>query len=296
MKVVYGHTDSIYVQIDSVESAQEKILEIQDYVRESFPNEMGLEQHPVVLEFEKYFSSLGVGTVKNRNAGLVSWEDGIWLDKPKFTMTGFTAKRISETQFAKELQTDILKKWVNAESENEIVKFLFETYSKVLNGKVPFEQFVKRSRLKENRFTVKCPECKSKYSLKECLTLPHKVCSKCATGTSKFTTLEGKKPSIGSGIAGVLYAWEHENKTFDDNYLSLKVIGTGTFTHPLTHETKVAEYVAGTEMNDFKNYMPDWRHYAEQVVSKAEPVFDSMGWDISSIRNGKIQKKLEEWF
>ena len=32
MKVVYGHTDSIYVQIDSVETAQDKIKEIESYV------------------------------------------------------------------------------------------------------------------------------------------------------------------------------------------------------------------------------------------------------------------------
>ena len=61
MKVVYGHTDSIYVQIDSVEIAQEAIKEIEASVREHFPNVMNLEQHPVVLEFEKYYSALGVG-------------------------------------------------------------------------------------------------------------------------------------------------------------------------------------------------------------------------------------------
>ena len=92
MKVVYGHTDSIYVQIDSVETAQNKIKEIESYVREAFPNVMGLKEHPVVLEFEKYYSTLGVGATKNRNAGMITWEDGAWLDSPKFTMTGFTAK------------------------------------------------------------------------------------------------------------------------------------------------------------------------------------------------------------
>jgi len=76
MKVVYGHTDSIYVKIDSVEKAQEAIKEIESSVREHFPNVMGLKQHPVVLEFEKYYSSLGVGTTKNRNAGMIIWCDG----------------------------------------------------------------------------------------------------------------------------------------------------------------------------------------------------------------------------
>ena len=61
MKVVYGHTDSIYVQIDSVKKAQTAIKKIEESVREHFPNIMGLDNHPVVLEFEKYFSALGVG-------------------------------------------------------------------------------------------------------------------------------------------------------------------------------------------------------------------------------------------
>ena len=94
MKVVYGHTDSIYVQIDSVEIAETAIKEIEASVREHFPNVMGLDNHPVVLEFEKYYSALGVGTTKNRNAGLVSWEDGEWLNEPKFSMTGFTANEL----------------------------------------------------------------------------------------------------------------------------------------------------------------------------------------------------------
>ena len=50
MKVVYGHTDSIYVKCDSVELATEALVEINAHVRESFPNALGLQEHPVVLE------------------------------------------------------------------------------------------------------------------------------------------------------------------------------------------------------------------------------------------------------
>ena len=133
MKVVYGHTDSIYVQIDSVEKAEEAIKEIESSVREHFPNVMGLEQHPVVLEFEKYYSALGVGTTKNRNAGMITWKDGKWLDEPEFVMTGFTAKRVSETKLAKEVQTDVLTMWVNEKPMTEINKYLHDKYNAVIN-------------------------------------------------------------------------------------------------------------------------------------------------------------------
>jgi DNA polymerase elongation subunit (family B) len=293
MKVVYGHTDSIYVQIDSVEKAQTAIKEIEASVREHFPNVLDLDEHPVVLEFEKYFSALGVGTTKNRNAGLVSWDDGEWLDEQKFTMTGFTAKRVSETKLAKDVQTTALKMWVQQKSKEEINKYLHDTYVSVLEGKIDIESIIKRARLRSNRLNVKCPECGLKHHIKE----PIKWCKKCGTEGKLFVTLENKKPSLGEGIAGMLYAWEHTNVEFDDSYLFLKAKHLHkTYTHPLTGERRNAEYVSGTTYADFKGYVPDWKHYAEQVVEKAKPIYKAMDWDLSSIRTGKIQKKLDDWW
>ena len=96
MKVVYGHTDSIYVKMpfDQAEQTRERL---NNHVRKLFPNLLGLEEHPVELEFEKYFESLGVGVTKNRNAGLISWKDGKFLEEDEFFMTGLIAKRVSET-------------------------------------------------------------------------------------------------------------------------------------------------------------------------------------------------------
>ena len=295
MKVVYGHTDSIYVQIDSIEKAEESIKEIEASVREHFPNVLGLEQHPVVLEFEKYYSALGVGTTKNRNAGLVSWEDGVWLDEPKFTMTGFTAKRVSETKLAKEVQTTTLKMWINQKSLSEINTYLTKKYTDIMNGDLDKSSIIKRSRLRKERFTVKCPECKKIHTLKECLSI--KWCDKCGTEPKLFLTTKYKKPSIGSGIAGILYAWEKEDKTFDDSYLFMKVKDVNdVYTHPLTKEKREVEYVAGTLYEDFDNYTPNYKHYAEEVVKKATPVYKAMNWDISSIRTGKLQTKLDDWW
>jgi DNA polymerase elongation subunit (family B) len=304
VKVVYGHTDSIYVQIDSVEKAQNCIKEIEASVREHFPNILGLEQHPVVLEFEKYYSALGVGTTKNRNAGMITWEDGVWLDEPKFTMTGFTAKRVSVTQLEKEVQTETLKLWVNNKSMSEITKYLHSMYNEVLQGKIDKTLLIKRSRLKEARFMVQCQKCKRKYHLNDITEL--NVCGenegragthKCGNAVSNFLTIEQKNPSIGSGIAGVLYCWQKKNISFDDSYLFLKVKGVNDYyTHPLTKEKREVEYMAGNINTDFDNYTPDWEHYAEQVLKKAKPIYESMGWDISSIRSGRIQTSLTEWF
>ena len=76
MKIVYGHTDSIYVQVEDIEKSKELCEYLNTEVQKLFPNVFDLEEHPVQLEFEKYFKSLGVGTTKNRNAGLINWKDG----------------------------------------------------------------------------------------------------------------------------------------------------------------------------------------------------------------------------
>ena len=304
MKVVYGHTDSIYVQIDSVEKAQETIKEIEASVREHFPNILGLNEHPVVLEFEKYYSALGVGTVKNRNAGMITWEDGNWLDEPKFTMTGFTAKRVSETKLAKETQTTVLEMWANQNTLEEINAFLNKTYLNVLNGNYDFTKLIKRTRLRKLRFTVKCPDCNRKYNLKDIQKI--KVCGqnegkdgihKCGQPVNTFTTVEGKRPTIGSGVAGVVASWQNKNINFDDSYVYLKVKNSNeSYINPITKEKKPVEFVAGSLYSDLKEYTPDWQHYANQVIDKAKPIYEAMGWDISTIRTGKIQKSLEEWF
>jgi hypothetical protein len=291
MEVVYGHTDSIYIKVESIEQAHESLKEINDYVRESFPNVLGLEEHPVVLEFEKYYSSLGVGVTKNRNAGLISWEDGVFLNEPKFTMTGFTAKRVSESPLSKRIQTEVLKMWVDGKEEDDIVLYCREEYLKTLNGETPITDVVKRSRLKENRFALKC-SCGKKYNLLEIYDLQY--CSKCAKLKKTFTTLDGKRPSIGSGIAGMLYGHEELDFTYDDSYVFMKIIPIGFYTNPITDERKNAEWVAGTTFSDLSQFVPDWAHYAEQVISKAKPIFDAMGWQISSIKNK--QRKLEEWW
>jgi len=293
MKVVYGHTDSIYVQIDSVEKAEEAIKEIESSVREHFPNVMGLEQHPVVLEFEKYYSALGVGTTKNRNAGMITWKDGDWLDEPEFVMTGFTAKRVSETKLAKGVQTDVLTMWVNEKPMTEINKYLHDKYNAVINGNIPIDNIIKRSRLREDRFTVKCKGCNKKHDLHGCLAI--RWCLKCGEDTAKFTTLEGRRPSIGSGVAGVVHA-KQNGINFDDSYLYLKVRSNETYTNPLTKEVRTVEYVSGSRYVDFDKYKPDYQHYADQVIKKAEPIYKAMNWDLSNIKTGKIQTKLEEWF
>jgi glycine/serine hydroxymethyltransferase len=108
--------------------------------------------------------------------------------------------------------------------------------------------------------------------------------------------MEGKRPTIGSGVAGVISAWQNSNANFDDSYLFLKVKSHDTYINPLSKEKRKVEFIAGTTYADFENCTPNYKHYAEQVIKKAEPIYKAMNWDTSAIRTNKIQQSLEEWF
>mgnify|MGYP003667544323 FL=1 len=298
MKVVYGHTDSIYVEIDSIEKSKETLSILNEHVRKSFPNVLGLDEHPVVLEFEKYFHSLGVGVTKNRNAGLITWKDNKNLEEMEFTMTGFTAKRVSETKLAKEVQLTVLRMWVEGKTEDEVSDYLNDIYYKVLNGKIPLLDILKRSRYREARFLVTCQTCKKNSTLNDlvsatCCSLP------------KLKTLEDKNVTVGAGIAGILFYNNLPNNTpITDSYLYCKIKenSNNKFIHPVTQQGVVTTWYSANNEKEIESFLKtsgsfiDWFYYANTIVKKAEPIYLAMDWASNKISKDRNQKDLEEWF
>jgi len=306
MKVVYGHTDSIYVKIEDVEKAEQVCEDLDAHVQSLFPNPLGLDPHPVSLEFEKFYKSLGVGCTKNRNAGFISWKDGEWLAEPEFVVTGFSMKRITETKLGREVQETVLKMWANEKTEQEIVQYCQQKYNDVMDGKLPLTDVVNRSRVRANRMNVKlsCGHINSFEELMEnggnCKHIIEDKYSgeerQCMGADPK--TLEGKQPSIGSGILGVLYYNSlHPDNKIDDSYVYVKVRNVNNkFFHPLKHELITPNYVSAHEIKELEQYDIDWLHYANVVVKKATPVFKAMGWETKQIQRDLKQKTLEDWF
>jgi len=179
MEVVYAHTDSLYVPIPSVEKAQEIQEILNKHIQEKvFPNVMGLEDHPMDLEFEKYYSVLGVGATKNRNAGFINWKDGVFLTEKEFVCTGFTLKRIAESLLAKDIQKKTIEMWIGQKTKDEIVDYVRTIYHQVLNGEIEKSRLIKRGRVREKRMFVKCSgkRCGKKYNveyLKDLLKIIH---------------------------------------------------------------------------------------------------------------------------
>ena len=262
MKVVYAHTDSIYVPIKDVERAKSICEILNTKMREHFPNLLGLESHPVTLEFEKYYEGLGVGVKKNRNAGYISWKDGKYLDEHQFVVTGFSSKRISENKIGRQFQTDLLKMWAGQKTKSEILEYCQRQYNDVRKGRVGIEGVVKRSRLRRE--------------------------------------LEEYK-SISGGTAGLCYYNQHINPDdpITDSYFFIEcshIDGPRTFILPDGNE-RLAKYIAVKEMKEFdKRFTVDWNAYAQKsIVQKALPIFLAMAWDVREFIIDENQKSLGEW-
>ena len=305
MKVVYGHTDSIYVKMpfDQAEQTRERL---NNHVRKLFPNLLGLEEHPVELEFEQYFESLGVGVTKNRNAGLISWKDGKWLDNPEFTMTGFMAKRMSITQLAKTIQSEVLMMWVNQASEKEVTAHLRTQYNRVLQGTVHFKNLLIRSRYREARFIYKCGFCDKQYNAKQAVDIRKQFtsnvhCTKCGNDLL-LKTLEGKNPSVGAGVEGVMWYNQNNENQIDDSYVCIKVVDDpvrASYINPVTGIVKKPSYVSASTTKELESIVGnniDYVHYAQSILKKAQPIYDAMDWDLVPISRDINQRTLNEWW
>jgi len=229
------------------------------------------------------------------------------LIEPEFVVTGFSMKRITETALGREVQETVLRMWANEKSEREIVDYLQLKYNDVMNGNIPLVDVINRSRVRANRMKVKlsCGHINTFEELiensgncKEVILDEYTNETRTCKGADP-KTLEGKNPSIGSGILGVLfYNSLHCDKKIDDSFVYVKVLSTpkNAFFHPLKKELIQTTYVSAHEIKELQQFDVDWMHYANVVVKKATPIFKAMGWSIEQIRRDLKQKSLEDWF
>ena len=119
----------------------------------------------------------------------------------------------------------------------------------------------------------------------------------CCAAPKSFQTVGGKRPTIGAGIEGVLFNHALNYEPIEDSYLYLRIKDCNkTYYNPVTGKTVVPNYISLLTEDKFSDFIPDWKHYAESVVKKADPVFNAMGWDTLQIMRDVNQRSLDEWF
>ena len=286
-KVVFGHTDSIFVTLPG-EWDREKVLEeslkLSDILTEHVQTEVRTEYLNVELEaiMDRFF----IAGVKNRYAGSL-----VWTDKKKFRtadydiddpdqqwerikMSGMEAKHTNTAPIGKDVQVHVLKSIWDKVPGTRIQKRVKTLVKRIHNGEVSIEQLTAKGRIGKHLShhmnwqglpvecdCGRCPPPKSGDEGKDedAAYAANHSNNKCGLWYNEFIADEHEKMQKGD--------------TFD--WLLAKdgptAIPKGGWLPFFEHE-QVSEYTI------------DYKALAEKhVVSKLETIFTAMGWDIKKL-------------
>jgi DNA polymerase elongation subunit (family B) len=257
-KVIYGHTDSIFVQVKDVEDAQNLRHILNMYISQEIFRE------PVELEFEKFASKFFLAAKKNRYCGWLSWKDGEYLDKEKFMVMGFEMKKSNETKLAKEFQETLLKMVSKGKTHKEIIDYCNKIYAKVVKGQVELREISKRSRLRRN--------------LED-----YDMIAGGTAGIMYYNQQEVGDVKIEKGDS--YYFFKMDNSNLDEQVYLVNGV------------SKSAEYIAFRKFSEVENFKPDWSFIAQaEVIKKSALILESMGWSTKEYKRDVNQTTLDGWW
>ena len=257
-KVIYGHTDSIFVQVKDVEDAQNLRHILNMYISQEIFRE------PVELEFEKFASKFFLAAKKNRYCGWLSWKDGEYLDEEKFMVMGFEMKKSNETKLAKEFQETLLKMVSKGKTHKEIIDYCNKIYAKVVKGQVELKEISKRSRLRRN--------------LED-----YDAIAGGTAGIMYYNQQEVGDVKIEKGDS--YYFFKMDNSNLDEQVYLVNGV------------SKSAEYIAFRKFSEVENFKPDWSFIAQaEVIKKSALILESMGWSTKEYKRDVNQTSLDGWW
>ena len=122
MKVIYGHTDSVFVLCDNPDIGQIHTASINH------------DMSPIITEFEKWCESMII-VAKNRYAGLTTWTEGK-LHEPKLYVKGIELKQNRLPTIMKRVMSETIEGLLTDVSEDEMTNNLVLLINDVMTGKV----------------------------------------------------------------------------------------------------------------------------------------------------------------
>ena len=120
-KVIYGDTDSIFIQIP-FEQAEALMHELNEEIKKYFTKMYGVKNINVKLKFEKYNKRILFTDAKKRYAAWVVWDKGQKCDYVH--IAGFEAVRTDQSEFTADIQRRLLEMIVRGASKEEIISFV----------------------------------------------------------------------------------------------------------------------------------------------------------------------------
>jgi DNA polymerase elongation subunit (family B) len=141
--IVYGDTDSIFVNFKPKASGKEGI---QESIDRSVEVEEGIQKllaYPHKLEYEKTFSPF----ILLRKKGYIGNKYEFDLDKFKQTSMGVVTKRRDNAGIVKYVYDGIIKRIMNDKDIDGAIRFLLTTIDDILDGNFPLQYFIITKRL-----------------------------------------------------------------------------------------------------------------------------------------------------
>ena len=145
-EIVYGDTDSIFVNFHPTKKGKEGI---QESIDRSIEVEKGIQHllaYPHKLEYEKTFSPF----VLLRKKGYIGNKYEFDLDKYNQTSMGVVTKRRDNAPIVKYIYDGLIKKIINEKDIHGAVRFVINTIDEILDGKFPITYFIITKRLNAN--------------------------------------------------------------------------------------------------------------------------------------------------
>jgi DNA polymerase elongation subunit (family B) len=134
--VIYGHTDSVMCEVDTVELGLEKLESINE------------KMHPIIVQFEKWSSKFLLMN-KNRYAGLVSWTDGEYHE-PKMYVKGIEMKQARMPPVMKNAMGIVIGGILEGKTENEITEKIVSLVGDIVNRRIDDVDICMKGKLKND--------------------------------------------------------------------------------------------------------------------------------------------------
>ena len=135
-KVIYGHTDSVFCEIDSPARGEALIRSI------------NAKMKPIEVEFEKWCESM-VLMAKNRYAGRVTWTDGN-AHEPTLYVKGIELKQSMMPPIMKEVMSETINMILANREEEEVNEMLIPIIDSIVKEEVSIDDLAMKGKLEKN--------------------------------------------------------------------------------------------------------------------------------------------------
>jgi hypothetical protein len=261
MKALAGHTDSVYVQTNTVEAAQ-KLCKALTLIAQQ---EMGMTYLDV--EFEAFFDYWITASTKNRNFGIKTYPPE---EAGDMKVTGFAMKASSSAPITKQIQKSVFKLVGTGANEDRVAEILRPMVLDVYTGNVDTKDVAAYGRLSKTPCEYrdsngdpwkgsngsKCSICRTERDAHYTSVVPNSV--KSARYYNKY-------------VAGI----DEIGKGDSSYWLFVNGVPDGK---PLTNVT------AFSDDKDLEGFSIDWNTTVEKwITAKLKLLYETLDWDLDSI-------------